>query len=109
MITGIGCDIVKIERLKQNHAKIALRILSVSELELYQSFNGERQLQFLAGRFAAKEAIFKAHNDFEVMSNIEILEKNGKPYCETETHIIHVSISHEAAYAIAYATCVKKG
>lgn len=109
MICGVGCDIVKIERLKQNQDQLAQRILSAREHVMYSSFTGVRQLQFLAGRYAAKEAIFKAHNEFKTISNIEILQINGKPECVIDGYTIHVSISHEDEYAIAYATCIKRG
>ena len=61
MIYGIGTDIVympRIEKLLQKYGdKFACRILSPSEIEIYQAKSCEA---FLARRFAGKEAFFKA-------------------------------------------------
>ena len=59
----------------------------------------------LAGYFAAKEAFFKAIEDFPRWLNIEVYKKaSGKPIIKhTRTNIqdIDVSISHDGDYAIA--------
>ena len=62
MIYGVGTDIVEVERiekaLERFGEKFAKRILSDSELKRFQ---GHRQkANFLAKRFAAKEAFTKA-------------------------------------------------
>ena len=107
MIKGIGTDIVKISRVSDTLAK---RILSESELDTYLSFSSEeRKAEFLAGRFAIKEAISKAlsHVDFE-LSYCEIDIKNdefGKPYlvCEKlNKDVFSLSISHESDFAIGF-------
>ncbi len=55
MIVGIGIDVVRIERVEPNLAK---RILTDAEME---EFSRRREsLEYLAGRFALKEAFFKA-------------------------------------------------
>lgn len=123
MIRGIGTDIVEIARvqsiLESQHAeKFTIRILAQAERE-YAINRKQGYIQFVAGRFAAKEAIAKAigcgigvNLSFQ---DIEILpDREGKPLvrlhlqaqkrCQlnTNTHI-HLSISHERAFAIAYA------
>ena len=55
----IGCDIVNIDRIKDPY-KIARRILSEQEYEQFSNYSSNRQKEFLAGRFAAREAIIKA-------------------------------------------------
>jgi len=108
MIVGIGCDIVEIKRIKKQKEAFYKRVLTSKEQELYCSMSEERKIEFLAGRFAAKEAIFKACNEMQIISDIEILnDKSGKPYCEVEGYKIHISISHEKEYATAYAVCEK--
>ena len=60
---GIGTDIIEIKRIKQlNHRERFIhKLLSEEEFRLYQSFQHEkRQNEFLAGRWAAKEALYKA-------------------------------------------------
>ena len=63
-----------------------------------------RQLEFLGGRFAGKEAYMKAcHVGIGAMSfqDIEILnDKNGVPYLHNPH--AHISISHEKKYAVAF-------
>ncbi|GAE28893.1 holo-ACP synthase [Alkalihalobacillus hemicellulosilyticus] len=111
MIKGIGIDIVEIERIEQivnRKSKFATKILTEKEHELYQTLKDKRQLEFLAGRFAAKEAFVKAvgtgiskqysWHDITIMR-----EESGKPVMEVkgvEGHL-HLSISHSRSYAIA--------
>lgn len=104
MIIGIGCDLVEIERLKANQDALAKRLLTIKEYETYLSFRGHRALEFLAGRFAAKEAIFKAIKMKSLtLGQIEVLvDESGCPVCPIEGYKIHLSISHEKKYAMAY-------
>ena len=61
MIIGLGTDIVELERIEKAAARFgerfAARILHPEELELWRK---TPQTTFLAGRFAAKEALVKA-------------------------------------------------
>lgn len=100
MILGVGTDIVKNNRVK---SKIAKRILTENELAVYKSKHDDLKNEYLASRFAAKEAIVKATNKMLDINKIEILnEENGKPYC-TNIDGIEISISHEDEYSIAFA------
>lgn len=109
MIVGVGCDLIKINRLYKNQAKFAARILHENELKQYHCFHNHRQLEFLAGRFAAKEAIIKAlpteKTSFKI---IEIEVVNKKLLYEDEQYRCLVTITHEKEYAQAYAVCIKK-
>lgn len=108
MISGIGCDIVSINRIKKQKNDFYKRILTSKEQAIYLNLSSSRQLEFLAGRFAAKEAIYKANNEIKLLSNIEILNnEKGKPCCQIEGLKIQISIAHEKDYAIAYAICEK--
>lgn len=117
MILGIGTDIVEIERIQEvlsRHGKRFLhRILTLKEQECA---HGAQTTQFLAGRFAAKEAISKALgtgiSDGVAWTDIEILnDELGKPVVMLAEHVrerfqnpqIDVSISHSKLYAIAFA------
>jgi holo-[acyl-carrier protein] synthase len=112
MILGVGIDLVDLNRINELiDDRFVNRILSSPEKKLYDNIASENtKLSFIGGRFAAKEAIFKAiskghgktnYTDFSVLQ-----EENGKPYVETEYftegEIIHISITHTDAYAIAY-------
>ncbi|MGL5978051.1 MAG: holo-ACP synthase [Erysipelotrichaceae bacterium] len=108
MISGTGVDIVSIERIRNlNYERLATRILTPTE---YQSFatldENEARILFLAGRFAAKEAVYKAisHVYSGVFYRIEILKNSaGQPYAKWEDHHIHLSISHEYTHVVAFA------
>lgn len=62
MILGVGIDLVDIGRMRRNISRfghrLAERILSESELDGY--FRSPRRANYLAKRFAAKEAFSKA-------------------------------------------------
>jgi holo-[acyl-carrier protein] synthase len=104
MITGIGCDIVAIDRIRDKTSEFARRILTPEELVLYEALTPTRQPEWLAGRFAAKEAIVKALNQALPITKIAVLATDEeKPVCELAGFTILISISHEKDYAIAYA------
>lgn len=105
MIKGIGCDIVDLNRIKVENDNLALKILTRSEFEFYQNKKSDKhKREYLGGRFAAKEAFFKAigiENSLISFQDIEVLnDKNGKPFLNYPKS--HLSISHENDYAIAY-------
>lgn len=108
MIKGIGIDICQISRMKENMNR---RILSNKENIIFQNIKLEkRKIEFLAGRFAAKEAIYKALSGIKskvLMRDLTIIYDDfGKPYLDhpkwDDIHV-HLSISHEKDYAIAQA------
>lgn len=100
MILGIGVDILNISRVDE---KIASRILTKEELEIYNKLTFTKK-EWLCGRFAAKEAIYKALPDDSkiTINNISVLAKNDRPVCEIKDFKINISISHEKEYVVAY-------
>lgn len=100
----IGTDIVYLPRFydKLENQRFINKILTDQEQQLYlQRSNKQKRLEFLAGRFAAKEAYSKAigtgigETDF---LDVEILtDEKGKPI----SNKMAVSISHDQDYAIA--------
>ncbi|MGD7009232.1 holo-ACP synthase [Metabacillus sp. 84] len=112
MITGIGLDIVEINRiraLEDRQPRFAERILGEKELKIYRGLKGLRRTEFLAGRFAGKEAFAKASGlgigKSLSFQDIQITkEKSGKPVAESP-HLggtaVHVSITHTKEYAAA--------
>ena len=104
MMPKIGCDIVQIDRLQEKDS-LAKRILSKNEYQRYQSFAGHRQVEFLAGRFAAREAIVKALPIPLHYSQIEIDPQKEIHY---EGYKIQISISHDGNYAMAVALIQKE-
>lgn len=112
MIKGIGIDLIELSRIKNSvnkNSRIIDRILTKHECQVYNSLQREsRKIEFLAGRFAAKEAFAKATGrgigklSFQ---HIEILAgDNGAPQLTAkgyESETIYISISHSEHYAIA--------
>jgi holo-[acyl-carrier protein] synthase len=110
MILGTGIDIVEMKRIEKliSNDKFINRVLTSKEQLKFSSLKERRKLEFLAGRFAAKEAYAKAlgtgigkdlsFQDIEIRNN-----DLGKPFvhCENHKQIAHVSISHSQEYAIA--------
>lgn len=94
----IGCDIVKISRFKNNLDKLTNRILTSLEKEEYKL--ADSKLNYIAGRWAAKEAIFKLTNSSEKFSILNHV--NGSPYVVNYPNLC-ISISHEHEYCIAVA------
>lgn len=100
MVIGIGTDIIENSRVNE---KIAKRILTENEQNIYQAKHPDLKTEYLASRFAAKEAIVKATNKQYSVNQIEILnDVSGKPYCSNIPGI-ELSISHEREYSVAFA------
>lgn len=94
----VGIDNVLISRMKELSDRFPQRYLSKREYDVYQSLPQERKHDFLAGRFAAKEAFVKASGQKDVQyETVEILDDAfGKPhlYVKGEEFGI-VSITHD--------------
>ena len=116
MIIGTGVDITEVNRLKKALERwgkgFSDRVFTKKELENAKTRGG--LYQHLAGRFAAKEAVFKALGNIRLnMKEVEILnDKDGRPFCHILSDKgkgmqIHVSISHVKNYAVANAIVTK--
>ena len=109
MIQNIGCDILSIEHFKNvfnNSETFLKRIYSPNEIAEYHKRNDD--ISYLAARFCAKEAIFKALKSYEYDFNtIEILNNSDKsPIVNflNDTNInVMISISYEKEYVISFA------
>lgn len=94
----IGCDIVEIQRFVERQDRWAQKVLTKNELQEYNQRTNK--LEYLAGRWAVKEAIYKAAG---LVSGFEVLTNSaGAPYVSGAAHI-SVSISHEKTHALAVA------
>ena len=119
MISGIGTDIVAVERLDrlfERHGEHALEKL-LAESERAEFAKAKDPARFLAKRFAAKEALGKALGIGvaapATLPNIAVTHNaQGKPdfayspelarYLEDRGLIAHLSISDEQDYALAF-------
>jgi holo-[acyl-carrier protein] synthase len=124
MIFGVGMDMLEIDRMKKllsgaSADRFMARVLTHGELELALTRKG-RLAEFIAGRFAAKEAVVKAFGcglgGVIGFHDIEILpDALGKPYCSiasgalerlglkaVDSLKLHISITHSQTMAAAY-------
>ena len=117
MIIGTGVDITEVRRLRQAVEKWGEAFLNriFTKEELVNAKTRGSLYQHLAGRFAAKEAVFKALGDADLSwKDVQILnDKEGKPTCEILNSRgkgagVIVSISHVKNYAVANAIVTKK-
>ena len=99
MIKGIGVDLVKINRFKDVSEHFINRVLTSLEKEEY--LKRENKIEYLASRFAVKEAYFKASQDIHYLKISTLNDEKGKPYIVDKKNI-HLSISHEDEYVVAY-------
>jgi holo-[acyl-carrier protein] synthase len=109
MIKGIGIDIIelsRIEALLTRQMKLIDRILTPMEKDRFETLSSRRQVEFLAGRFAVKEAFSKAMGTGigKELSFLDIEIANdpfGKPFIVKPEIHAHISISHSRDYAVA--------
>ena len=117
MIKGVGTDIIEISRIKEATKKEAFLRRIYTEKEIEEFKKRKENISYLAGRFAAKEAVSKAvgkgmrgvsFKDIEILS-----DSFGKPYAVVnkdgfENYLIHITISHSKENAIAYCIIEEK-
>nr|WP_263315103.1 holo-ACP synthase [Mammaliicoccus sp. Marseille-Q6498] len=110
MIQGVGIDLVEINRIREWFLKrpaMAHKILTEEELQIFEAINLEdRKIEFLAGRFAVKEAFSKAMGtgigkSYGFHSISCLPDSNGKPTIFCEGYRVHASITHTKDYAEA--------
>jgi len=118
MILGTGVDITEVSRIKKAAERWGGAFLGrvFTEEELANAKKRGSLYQHLAGRFAAKEAVFKALGDINLnWKDLEISnDKEGKPSCKFlnakgKGKDVIISISHVKNYAVANAIVMQKG
>lgn len=119
MILGVGVDVEEIVRFKEKlfdeNKSFYGRIFTSREIEYCLSkYN---PYAHFTGRFAAKEAVFKALNSVVKvsLSDIEIEnDTHGVPNAVLKCYLpegisLRVSISHAKEYAVAFAIVEREG
>ena len=111
MIIGTGIDIVEIDRIQRAVERWGDAFLNhiLTPAEIKHALGFKFPYQHYAGRFAAKEAIFKAagipHLSWHQVMIIN--DPAGKPVCYFDgidfKHRLLISISHSRDYAVASA------
>lgn len=124
MNISCGVDIIEVDRIRkniENHGERFLnRVFTDNEIE-YCNSKKIQKYQHFAGRFAAKEAVFKAissslDNKYSVSwKDIQIVNNNqGKPKVKLlnidtkNMENLDISISHCELYAIASVSILYK-
>jgi holo-[acyl-carrier protein] synthase len=121
MILGVGIDIIEVARVKASHERFGKRFLKRLLLvdETAYCLKHKNPAPFLAGRFAAKEAVSKAFgtgigaqlgwHDIEIRHResgepFVILHGKGKKLLAARGgRKVWVSLSHTENYAVATA------
>jgi len=111
MIIGIGLDLIELHRIEKliTNAKFVKRILTdVEQKHFYHKMSERRKMEYLAGRFSAKEAYAKAiglgiGKSLSWQDIAIINDASGRPilYVHDVAHKAHVSITHTREYAAA--------
>ncbi len=111
MIIGTGIDVIEIGRIRSAvdswGERFLERVFNPGEIAYAQSH--VVPYPHYAGRFAAKEAVYKAlgRKDVNWKDMTIINETSGKPVCCVkglpEGYVVHLSISHSKFYAVASA------
>ena len=110
MIIGHGIDLQEISEVKKAYEKnprFAQKVLTDLEMERFKTLKGKRQMEYLAGRWSAKEAFTKAwgtgigklrFHDIEIATN-----QKGAPVISSKVFSgkSHVSISHSGNFVQA--------
>ena len=126
MIFGIGCDIVYVSRLQKwiKNPDIIKRFFNPKETAS-EPMSEQRLCEHYAVRFATKEAFSKALGTglrgFELTDVHVENDENGRPELLLENkaeelaeglcgkgYRIHLSLSHEKEYALAYVVIEKE-
>ena len=110
MIVGHGIDIeelASIQNAVEKREGFARRVLTDKEMERFTNLKGRRQVEYLAGRWSAKEAFSKAmgtgigklgFQDLEILNN-----ERGAPYFSKSPFSgkVWLSISHTDQFVTA--------
>ena len=124
MDIGCGVDIIEIDRIREDIESIGdrflRRVFTDREIEYCESKKTQK-FQHYAGRFAAKEAAFKAISkllddkysicwkDFEVVNDEQGRPKlNFQNVATDKFKSVDISISHCRLYAVANVTVLYK-
>lgn len=124
MIYGLGIDIVRVERMKEVVGKWGERFLHrvFTINEIAYCYEKKNPFLSLSVRFAAKEALIKAIGSAVAIpfTDIEVVSReNGKPVIQPRSKLeeffkenslckIHLSLSHEKDYGLAFVVIEKE-
>lgn len=120
MIYGIGTDITEVKRFRKwlDNPEMTGRFFNIEEMPDAENMSEGKLLEHYASRFAAKEAFAKAlgtgFSGFSLKEVFVSKDTDGKPFINVTGNAekllgercgnctVHLSISHEKEYAVAY-------
>ena len=101
----VGIDLVEHKDFVNKDDRFIRYILSDLEYNYYVTIiNEKRKLEYIASRFASKEAIIKCLKKKIKFNEYSILNKeNGAPYVlyNNEEQKLQISLSHTDSYSVA--------
>lgn len=111
MLKNIGVDIIENNRFESffDNDKKLKRILSSEEIEKLNTFTAKsRKLEYIAGRFATKEALIKTGLKID-FSKVSILNReDGSPYLKGEYEgKVLISISHNRMHTVSFVALIE--
>ncbi|MFT8873114.1 MAG: holo-ACP synthase [Sporolactobacillus sp.] len=112
MIVGVGLDIVERARIAErvDDQRFVSRVLTGEEQAIYQQLSAKRKIEYLSGRFSAKEAYAKARGtgigaELSFQDICILDDEVGKPVIFVRQSMdrkqAHVSITHTRTAAAA--------
>lgn len=106
-ILGTGIDIVELARVREARFRERVAEYILTEEEIREMHASRDAVQYLASRFAAKEAVIKASPTTLTYQDIVISKQGEKPCAQTRNGgTFFLSISHSFTYAVANAIAV---
>lgn len=112
-IKGVGIDIVDIETISNARFKKRLAEYFLTKKEVAKIPKGSKEAQYLASRFAAKEAVIKAFPKKLKPHDFTVEKKGVRSHIVFSSqkyalrYTVHISISHTRYIATAIAIVVK--
>jgi len=105
---GVGVDIVELRRIENiRHLDRFVQFI-LSENEIRQMLSVSHRVQFVASRFAAKEAVIKAVPEVLTYLDFEIIKEDGKPVVRflkpaMWRYRAFLSLAHSTEYVVSFA------
>ncbi len=105
---NVGVDIVEISRFQQSGCIDRVAEFFLTAQELTRARNDLHKFQFLASRFAVKEAVIKAMPEPIQFLDFEIIKVEDKPAVrfldqKFNKYAVAVSLSHSLESAVGFA------
>lgn len=98
-VTGLGIDLTAIARFDGMEERLWRYFLSEEEARELADVSTPLRAQFLAVRWACKEAIFKATGRRDYTALTLLHDPDGKPYIKGHPELL-VSVSHDNGFVV---------